>query len=113
MIDRKRPNPIDSKQVKRKKDDRNQSNDRRVLYLRGTGPRHATHLGTGIANELSGSREESRRGRALLSATASAARRESSALRLFWRFATWRFGRLSARRLRFEFELFFAHVNVV
>src|SRR5436853_6628397 len=61
MLNQKRPNPIDTKKIKREEDHRDQSNNGCVPYLVGRRPRYAPHFCANVAQELRGPREESRR----------------------------------------------------
>ena len=71
MINQKRPDSIHTKQVERKENNRNQSNDRGVLYFIGRRPRNPTHLATSIAEKLSRSLKEAARMHARFFAIAS------------------------------------------
>src|SRR5437016_14565583 len=61
MLNQKRPNPIDTKKIKREEDHRDQSNNGCVPYLVGRRPRYAPHFCANVAQELRGPREEPRR----------------------------------------------------
>ncbi len=60
MLNQERPNPIDAKQVKREENNRDQSNDCRVLYFIRRRPRDATHFRARVTQELRGSSKEAR-----------------------------------------------------
>ena len=62
MLDQERPDSINPKQIDGKEHDRNQGNDRGVLYLIGSRPRNSTHFGPSVAHELAGTLEKSRSG---------------------------------------------------
>ena len=59
MLNQKRPNSIDPKQINRKEHNRNQSNDRGVFYFVGGRPRNSPHFCASVAQELRGALEES------------------------------------------------------
>lgn len=52
MINQKRPNSIDPKQIDREEHHRDQSNDRSVLNLVSSRPRDPAHLSASVTNEL-------------------------------------------------------------
>jgi hypothetical protein len=60
MINQKRPDSINSKQINGKEDNRNQSNDRGVLYFVGCRPRDSAHLRASVPQKLSGALEKTR-----------------------------------------------------
>src|SRR6267142_375885 len=62
MLDQERPDSINPKQIDGKEHDRNQGNDRGVLYLIGSRPRHSTHFGPSVPHKLPGALEKPRPG---------------------------------------------------
>ncbi len=60
MINQKRPDSIDSKQIDGKENHSNQGNDRRVLYFVGGRPRHSPHFRARIMQKLRGALNKAR-----------------------------------------------------
>ena len=60
MLNQKRPDAINPKQIDGKENYRNQGNDRGVLYFVGARPRNAPHFRASVSQELRGALEKSR-----------------------------------------------------
>jgi hypothetical protein len=60
MLNQKRPDSINPKQIDGKEDNRNQSNYRGVLYFVGRGPGNAPHFRASVAYELRSTLDKSR-----------------------------------------------------
>src|SRR5882672_846390 len=111
MFNQESPDAINSEQIESKKDNRDQSNNSRVLYFVCSRPRNAPHFRARVTQELGGAAKEARRCSRASRMPATATRRQRAALGYLGWLAAWRFRRLGTRRLGFEFGFFFAHAN--
>ena len=60
MFNQKRPDAINGKQIDGKENNRNQGDDRGVLYVKGCRPRNSPHFRASVSQELRGALNKSR-----------------------------------------------------
>ena len=112
MFNQESPHPIYQEQVNGEEDNRDQSDDRRVLHIFGGRPGNTAHLSPNVPQKLRRPSHKSGCGdRASRLATSTVgARWDRAAFSLPGRHTSGRYRGLNAGRLGFEFDLLIAFV---